>query len=266
VPGIDLAVVGHSYFYHTSKDTIENIEPGVAQHFAENVLEITKRMTERPKNKDGTYTGESRLQRIQKFDETPYGAMLSADEGDFPEKKGSFIAKTPLSGLSNSSPFASADMGGQQHSRRPDVVFYSLFGMGVIMYSGMTARLLYTLWGLICVVLVWIGKHEHLKMVQQDATNNEPKSTSQKKKSKTPLATVVKLPTYSQVSLLARSMVFLLFTLVKGIVYVNGAAFLMRSVLGRGLTWFAGEWRPVGLYMWPALVGKSDKSTLNYYI
>ncbi|KAH7923703.1 hypothetical protein BV22DRAFT_1068281 [Leucogyrophana mollusca] len=38
VTGLDMAVVGNSYLYHMRKDLVENIEPGVAQHMAENTL------------------------------------------------------------------------------------------------------------------------------------------------------------------------------------------------------------------------------------
>lgn len=37
VTGLDMAVVGNSYMYHTRKDLVENIQPGVAQHMADNV-------------------------------------------------------------------------------------------------------------------------------------------------------------------------------------------------------------------------------------
>ncbi|KAH8813685.1 hypothetical protein DL96DRAFT_501140 [Flagelloscypha sp. PMI_526] len=40
VTGLDMAVVGHSYFYHTRKDLVENIQPGVAQNMAENTLAL----------------------------------------------------------------------------------------------------------------------------------------------------------------------------------------------------------------------------------
>ncbi|KAF8736403.1 peptidase M28 family, partial [Rhizoctonia solani] len=35
-----MAIVGNSYLYHTRRDTVENIEPGVAQHMAENTLAL----------------------------------------------------------------------------------------------------------------------------------------------------------------------------------------------------------------------------------
>ncbi|KLO13952.1 hypothetical protein SCHPADRAFT_920864 [Schizopora paradoxa] len=38
--GLDMAIVGHSYFYHTRKDLVEFIEPGAAQHMAENTLAL----------------------------------------------------------------------------------------------------------------------------------------------------------------------------------------------------------------------------------
>ncbi|OBZ74192.1 putative endoplasmic reticulum metallopeptidase 1 [Grifola frondosa] len=40
VTGLDMAVVGNSYLYHMRKDLVENIEPGVAQHMADNVLAL----------------------------------------------------------------------------------------------------------------------------------------------------------------------------------------------------------------------------------
>lgn len=40
VTGLDMAIVGHSYYYHTRKDILENIEKGSAQHFSANVLAI----------------------------------------------------------------------------------------------------------------------------------------------------------------------------------------------------------------------------------
>ncbi|EIW75315.1 hypothetical protein CONPUDRAFT_169679 [Coniophora puteana RWD-64-598 SS2] len=40
VTGLDMAVVGNSYLYHMRKDLVENIEPGVAQHMAENTLAL----------------------------------------------------------------------------------------------------------------------------------------------------------------------------------------------------------------------------------
>ncbi|KAI0792197.1 hypothetical protein C8Q75DRAFT_754855 [Abortiporus biennis] len=40
VTGLDMAVVGNSYLYHTRLDIVENIEPGVAQHMAENTMAL----------------------------------------------------------------------------------------------------------------------------------------------------------------------------------------------------------------------------------
>lgn len=40
VSGLDMATVGHSYYYHTRKDLLENIQAGSAQHFAENIIGI----------------------------------------------------------------------------------------------------------------------------------------------------------------------------------------------------------------------------------
>ncbi|KAJ4473162.1 hypothetical protein J3R30DRAFT_3296811 [Lentinula aciculospora] len=40
VTGLDMAIVGNSYLYHMRKDVVENIQPGVAQNFAENTLAL----------------------------------------------------------------------------------------------------------------------------------------------------------------------------------------------------------------------------------
>lgn len=45
VPGLDIAVVGHSYFYHTRKDVVQHIEPGVAQHMGDTALSLMKYMS-----------------------------------------------------------------------------------------------------------------------------------------------------------------------------------------------------------------------------
>lgn len=223
-----MAVVGHSYYYHTSKDRVENIEPGVAQHFAENVLEIVKRMTFREKNADGTYKPASLLERVQKF-----------DKPELPHAAASPSATSVGSG--DSSPFSSGGKGGGQHSRRPDVVFYSLFASMVIVYSGTTARIMYTVWAFICIGMVWAGSPKAA------VSSNQSEKGKSIKDSET--------QSISHASLVGRSVLHLLFTLILSILYSNILAFVMRTVLGRQLTWFAGEWRPVGLYAWPTLLG-----------
>ena len=45
VTGLDMAVVGHSYFYHTRKDLVQYIEPGVAQHMADNTLALLRHLS-----------------------------------------------------------------------------------------------------------------------------------------------------------------------------------------------------------------------------
>jgi hypothetical protein len=40
ISGLDMAIVGHSYFYHTRSDIVKYIEKGSAQHFGDNVLAI----------------------------------------------------------------------------------------------------------------------------------------------------------------------------------------------------------------------------------
>ncbi|KAF9475846.1 hypothetical protein BDN70DRAFT_953709 [Pholiota conissans] len=42
VTGLDMAVVGNSYLYHMRKDLVENIQPGTAQHMAENTLALLR--------------------------------------------------------------------------------------------------------------------------------------------------------------------------------------------------------------------------------
>ncbi|KAG8762494.1 hypothetical protein FRC12_009013 [Ceratobasidium sp. 428] len=38
--GLDMAIVGNSYLYHTRRDTVENLEPGAAQHMGDNTLAL----------------------------------------------------------------------------------------------------------------------------------------------------------------------------------------------------------------------------------
>jgi hypothetical protein len=40
ISGLDMAIVGHSYFYHTRSDIVKYVEKGSAQHFGDNVLAI----------------------------------------------------------------------------------------------------------------------------------------------------------------------------------------------------------------------------------
>jgi Zn-dependent M28 family amino/carboxypeptidase len=42
VPGLDMAIIGNSYIYHTRQDIVDNIQPGVAQGMAENVIAILR--------------------------------------------------------------------------------------------------------------------------------------------------------------------------------------------------------------------------------
>ncbi|KAF9233723.1 hypothetical protein BU15DRAFT_53545 [Melanogaster broomeanus] len=42
VSGLDMAVVGNSYLYHMRGDVVENIQPGVAQHMADNSLALIR--------------------------------------------------------------------------------------------------------------------------------------------------------------------------------------------------------------------------------
>ncbi|KAI0741328.1 hypothetical protein C8Q80DRAFT_1221427 [Daedaleopsis nitida] len=42
---LNMAVVGNSYLYHMRKDLVENIEPGVAQHMADNTLALLRHLT-----------------------------------------------------------------------------------------------------------------------------------------------------------------------------------------------------------------------------
>lgn len=50
VVGLDMAIVGNSYLYHTRKDLPEYIQPGAIQHFGENVLAIVDYLTTSPES------------------------------------------------------------------------------------------------------------------------------------------------------------------------------------------------------------------------
>jgi hypothetical protein len=49
--GLDMAIVGNSYQYHTRLDVTKNIERGVLQHFGDNVLAIVNHLTTSPNSK-----------------------------------------------------------------------------------------------------------------------------------------------------------------------------------------------------------------------
>ncbi|KAG8877791.1 hypothetical protein FRC20_010042 [Serendipita sp. 405] len=237
-PGIDMAVVGHSYFYHSTRDVVENIEPGVAQHFAENVLSMIKQMTFRPKKSTGEYEEDSLMQRIRKFDETP--AMLYQPTSPDSSKSTSSTPPAIPSSTTSTSPFSSADKGGQQHSRRPDLVFFTLFGSKPFVYSGFTAKIVYTFWAMICTWMTVIS----VKKSNHKATEGvEPKGSA------SPIKT-----SRSNVSLVLASVASILISLFRSVLYANAVAFIMRKVLSKQLSWFAGEWRPVALYASPVLL------------
>ncbi|KAN0062740.1 hypothetical protein ACQY0O_004935 [Thecaphora frezii] len=46
--GLDMALVGNSYLYHTRKDVPAHLEPGATQHFGENVLAIVEHLCLNP--------------------------------------------------------------------------------------------------------------------------------------------------------------------------------------------------------------------------
>ncbi|KAJ3967803.1 hypothetical protein EV361DRAFT_1006474 [Lentinula raphanica] len=48
VTGLDMAIVENSYLYHMRKDVVENIQPGVAQNFAENTLALILHLSSPP--------------------------------------------------------------------------------------------------------------------------------------------------------------------------------------------------------------------------
>ncbi|KAI0262359.1 hypothetical protein BC834DRAFT_925273 [Gloeopeniophorella convolvens] len=60
VPGLDIAVIGNSYMYHTRKDLVENIKPGVAQHMAENTLAILQYLSSEESPLSSLTTGYTR--------------------------------------------------------------------------------------------------------------------------------------------------------------------------------------------------------------
>ncbi|MCO5565485.1 hypothetical protein L7F22_019158 [Adiantum nelumboides] len=48
--GLDMAIVGNSYQYHTRLDLTKNLEPGMMQHFGENVLAIVNHLVTSPRS------------------------------------------------------------------------------------------------------------------------------------------------------------------------------------------------------------------------
>ncbi|KAI0820291.1 hypothetical protein BC628DRAFT_1524628 [Trametes gibbosa] len=64
VTGLDMAVVGNSYLYHMRKDLVENIETGVAQHMADNVLALLLHLTSEESPLPELATGYTRPQTV----------------------------------------------------------------------------------------------------------------------------------------------------------------------------------------------------------
>ncbi|PWN18255.1 hypothetical protein BCV69DRAFT_288533 [Microstroma glucosiphilum] len=62
VSGLDMAIVGNSYLYHTRKDTVPYVQPGVVQHFGENVVAIVDYLTTSPESRLPSITETHRTQ------------------------------------------------------------------------------------------------------------------------------------------------------------------------------------------------------------
>ncbi|KAH8993018.1 hypothetical protein EDB92DRAFT_1986255 [Lactarius akahatsu] len=60
VTGLDVAVVGNSYVYHTRQDIVDNIQPGVAQRMAENALAMLQYLSSDASPLPSLTTGYSR--------------------------------------------------------------------------------------------------------------------------------------------------------------------------------------------------------------
>lgn len=50
--GLDMAIIGDSYLYHTRRDTPEHIPPGVVQHMGDNVLSLVRYLAANKKSSD----------------------------------------------------------------------------------------------------------------------------------------------------------------------------------------------------------------------
>ncbi|KIJ65340.1 hypothetical protein HYDPIDRAFT_110370 [Hydnomerulius pinastri MD-312] len=156
VTGLDMAVVGNSYMYHMRGDLVENIQPGVAQHMADNSLALLR--------------------------------YLSSDKSPIPRLENGFS--------------------------RPRTVFFSNLGFFAV-YSFATAKVMYvTLFAASLALVLGTG----VKRVW------------------TALGAVGA-------------------ALLGALVFANGVAFIMRDVLGKGMSWFKAEYYPVVLYGPAAIVG-----------
>lgn len=61
--GLDMALVGNSYFYHTRKDIPQYLEPGATQHFGENTLAIIEHLCLKEESKELLRTIQPRQTR-----------------------------------------------------------------------------------------------------------------------------------------------------------------------------------------------------------
>ncbi|KAF8315143.1 hypothetical protein DL93DRAFT_2166855 [Clavulina sp. PMI_390] len=155
--GLDMAIVGDSYVYHTRKDIVQNIEPG---HMAENVLALIK--------------------------------YLASSE-------------SPLPRMKDYSP--------------PRTTYFSLLGKYFIMWSFGTASIMYNTFLVLSILLL--------------------------------LALPPKVPATTHLV----SLFGIVASLIASALTTNAVAFIMKGLLGRGLSWFARAWYPLVLYGPAALFG-----------
>lgn len=59
--GLDMAVVGNSYAYHTRLDSTDNIQAGVSQQFGENTIAILTYLTQQGMKLDNIYKAQDRV-------------------------------------------------------------------------------------------------------------------------------------------------------------------------------------------------------------
>ena len=229
MPGLDLAVVGNSYFYHTQLDTVQNIESGVAQHFAENVLHITKKLSARPMRE------ASRLP----------DQLLSVKRWELDPTK-----KSVLEGVKK---FEKGMPGG----RRPPVVFSSLFGKWFVRYSFDTARVAYA--GVVLATLVLVTFFEARRPKSAVEISGGTVGQIQKGRNGTASANGYNAGKIAPVTptwkIYALSLGAVGSSIIAGVFVANTIAFIMRSIVDRQLSWFQEERRCLWLYAPATILG-----------
>lgn len=208
---------------------MQNIEPGVAQHFAENILHITKTLSARPMREAARLPDQ--LLGVKRWELDP----------------------TKTSVLEGVKKFEKGMPGG----RRPPVVFFSLFGRWFVRYSFDTAIVVYV--GIALAALAMIAFFEVRRPPPSVAQVGGTVEQARKRKKANSLAhdnTASKAAPFTPTwKIYVYSLGAVGSSIFSGVFVANTIAFIMRSVMDRQLSWFQEERRCLWLYAPATILG-----------